>query len=308
MKRILKNIITSGILIAIIVMISNNCFAVTDYVNDGKIQATISSSVENGGNVIQGDNLTYIIKLKNNTNNMYYGPELIIPIPDGTEYIDGTASGGLIEGYIPAIYDSVQNYVDISQVYFPAGSELTYTVTVKVKDGYNGNIVFANGNSKIDGEGIVCTLYNEKYLAETEEEYYAYFEDVKKTLLNSNTTAEKQANLQGKAYYNRFPLQQTHKAVAKSSSAAEVKQEETKQEETKQEEAKQEEVKQEETKQEETKQEEAKQEETKQEEAKPVVKENKPTQLPKTGNEANIFTIAFGILMIMVGSILIIKK
>ena len=71
---------------------------------------------------------------------MYYGPELIIPIPDGTEYIDGTASGGLIEGYIPAIYDSVQNYVDISQVYFPAGSELTYTVTVKVKDGLDDSL------------------------------------------------------------------------------------------------------------------------------------------------------------------------
>ena len=104
---------------------------------------------------------------------------------------------------------------------------------------------------------------------------------------------------------------QTHKVISMEEQENKIKEEEAEAKKKATEEAKKKAAEEEAKKkaeEEATAKKKAEEEAKKAEQEKPVVKETKPTQLPKTGNEVDIVVVLFGTIMIMAGTVLLIKQ
>jgi len=316
MKRILK-ISLALVFIATVLLLNYNISYAA--LGDG-ITATVTSSVPNGSEVKAGDKITYTIKLKNNSKDLIITSALVAEIPDGTEYVSATVSPNFKEMGSDADESEYiiheENVVSLIPYMLDINDEAIFTITVKVKEGFSGEINFANrtGNEDDETDGIVVFVsvpYNENTISLESEQ----IENVFDKIAESNSLKEAQDSIKGVGYIDAIIQKQTHKVLSKEELEKKAEEEaeakkKAEEEAASKKKAEEEAIAKKKAEEEAAAKKKAEEEATakKAEEAKPVVKETKPTQLPKTGNEADIVVVLFGTIMIMTGTVLLIKQ
>ena len=311
MKRILKISLTLVFIVTALLLNYNISYAALE----NGITATVTSNIPNGSEVKAGDKITYTIKINNNSKDVITYSVLMAEIPNGTEYVSASVSPNFKEMGSDADeleYISYnENVVSLTPYMLEINEEAVFTITVKVKEGWTGEINFANrtGNENDETDGIVAYLdipYNENITSEQ-------IENVFDKIAESNSLKEAQDSIKGVGYIDAIIQKQTHKVLSKEELEKKAEEEAEAKKKAEEEAAAMKKAEEEEAKNKAEEESAAKKVEEevsvkKAEEAKPVVKETKPTQLPKTGNEVNLLIVSLGFLMIMIGSILIIKK
>lgn len=241
------------------------------------VTVTVTSTPENGQEVKAGDEITYSITMKNDSDKDYVMPMLITEIPDGTAYVSVSVPDMLME----PIVDEDTGSVGCLGVMLEAQSQLTFTLKVKVLETATGEINYANveengtdwNSDELPG-AVVCMLFS----ADNADE----FDEIDK-ILNSEdwknvaTIEEVQALLGERGRVKVVTTKQTHNVVTETTTPVEPENPET-----------------------------PKTEEPKVKE--PKVEEPKPTELPKTGREINYIAIVFASVMVIAGISIVAKK
>ena len=262
-----------AIMLLVVVLPTNAAF-------DG-VTYTVTSNVGNGTEVKPGDEIVYTIKVKNASENNYIVPTIIAYAPKQTEIVDIEIDKAS-ENDTKELEKEAASYVGFI---LPANSEVNFKLKVKIADNATGEIKFANvTEDDEEGYGAILTFLAK---ADVTDEELSNFANI--NLDNFNSVEEVQKAIGDNIYFNIITQPQSNPIKAEEKTE-EPKTEEPKAEEPKTEEPKAEEPKAEEPVKEETKTEEKKEEST-----------NKPTKLPKTGIEYNVFAIIAGIIMLALG-------
>ena len=150
-KRILMTMI---IMLGIIVAMTIPSFAA---MGDG-VTATVTSNPASGEEIKAGDEITYTVTIKNDSDQVYYLPTLMTQAPTSTEYVSITTTDAVEGG---TVVDS-SGLVTCIGTMIDARSEQVYTVKVKVAEGATGEIKYAQvTESDEETPGVVMfLLYN----------------------------------------------------------------------------------------------------------------------------------------------------
>ncbi|MFR8103761.1 MAG: LPXTG cell wall anchor domain-containing protein [Clostridia bacterium] len=244
-------------------------------IGDG-VSATVTSNPANGAEVKEGDEITYTITLKNNSDKVYYIPTLMTQIPSSTEFVSISTDN------MPAApeVDEATGTITCLGEKLDAHAQQVYTLKVKVTQASTGEINYAHRTEHDENASgaVMFMLFNSLDEAELNEVFAIIESD---EFNNAATRDEAQALLGEKAYLGIVTQKQFHTIARTEQPTNPVPSTKP----TTQEPAIQEPVIQE-----------------------PVIKEEKPTVLPKTGMEINYIAISIASLMIVAGIVLVLKK
>ena len=310
MKRILK-ISLALVFIAIVLLLNYNIsYADSEY----GIISTITSSIQNGGEVKAGEEITYTIKLKNSSDYNFILPALSTSLPEGTTFVKAITQNAYSNNNV---FEEDGILVFFSDTLYP-NEERTFYITVKVNDDYKGEINYAFDDLENKQEyGLLMYCMHcpkNKVDGSVIEDFFENKVNVKIPFFSNQPMGDF-------AVVEVIDNKQTHKVISMEEQENKIKEEEAEAKKKATEEAKkkaaeeeakkkaeEEAVAKKKAEEEATAKKKAEEEAKKAEQEKPVVKETKPTQLPKTGNEVDIVVVLFGTIMIMAGTVLLIKQ
>ena len=282
----------------VIILLLNKTISYAD--SEYGIISTITSSIPNGGEVKVGEEITYTIKLKNSSDYNFILPAISTSLPEGTTFVKATTQNAYSN---KNVFEEDGILVFFSDTLYP-NEERTFYITVKVKDDYKGEINYAFddlANNQEYGLLMYCMhCPKNKVDGSVIKDFFENKVNVKIPFFSEQPMGEF-------AVVEVIDNKQTHKVIPKEELEEKAKEEEeAANKKAEEEEAANKRVEEEEASKKKAEEESVTQE--KSEEVKPVVRENKPSQLPKTGNEINILAVSFSVVMIMAGVVLLIKK
>ena len=282
-----------------IILLLNKTISYAD--SEYGIISTITSSIQNGGEVKAGEEITYTIKLKNSSDYNFILPAISTSLPEGTTFVKASTQNAYSN---KNVFEEDGVLVFFSDTLYP-NEERTFYITVKVKDDYKGEINYAFDDLENNQEyGLLMYCMHcpkNKVDGSVIEDFFENKVNVKIPFFSNQPMGDF-------AVVEVIDNKQTHKVISMEEQENKAKEEEAEAKKKAEEEAAAKKKAEEEEKVKNKSEEDATETKNKEEEAKPVVKETKPIQLPKTGNEINIIAVFCGILMIMTGIGLFIKE